>query len=63
MPKKRELEIPVEEIERSILIVRGQRVMFDSDLARMNGVATASTASCSLTNLNGPRHDTSRVSV
>lgn len=40
MAKKGEIAIPVEEIERSILVVRGQRVMLDSDLARMYGVAT-----------------------
>jgi hypothetical protein len=40
MTKKRELAIRPEEIERSIVIVRGQRVMFDSDLARMYGVTT-----------------------
>ena len=32
--------VPVERIERSILVFRGQRVMLDSDLAAMYGVET-----------------------
>jgi hypothetical protein len=32
--------IPVDWIERSILIIRGQKVMLDSDLARLYGVTT-----------------------
>lgn len=32
--------IPVERIERSILLLRGQRVMLDSDLAELYGVTT-----------------------
>jgi len=32
--------IPVERIERAILVLRGQRVMLDSDLAVMYGVGT-----------------------
>ena len=32
--------IPVEHIERSILLIRGQKVMLDRDLARLYGVET-----------------------
>ena len=32
--------IPVERIERAILVLRGQKVMLDSDLAVMYGVGT-----------------------
>ena len=32
--------IPIEQITRAILIIRGQRVMLDSDLAALYGVAT-----------------------
>jgi phage regulator Rha-like protein len=32
--------IPVERIERSILLIRGQKVMLDRDLAHLYGVAT-----------------------
>ena len=32
--------IPVERIERSILLIRGQKVMLDRDLARLYGVET-----------------------
>jgi hypothetical protein len=32
--------IPVEPIERAIYLVRGQKVMFDFDLAALYGVAT-----------------------
>ena len=32
--------VPVERIERSILVIRGQRVMMDSDLAELYGVRT-----------------------
>lgn len=32
--------IPAERIERSILLIRGQKVMLDSDLAELYGVAT-----------------------
>ncbi len=33
--------IRVERIERSILVIRGLRVMIDADLARLYGVATS----------------------
>jgi len=33
--------VPVERIQNSILLIRGQKVMLDSDLARINGVTTA----------------------
>lgn len=37
---KRELQIPVERIEKSILIIRGKKVLLDSDLANLYGVTT-----------------------
>jgi hypothetical protein len=40
MPKKFQL-VAVEQIERSILTVRGQRVILDADLAAIYGVTTA----------------------
>ena len=42
MPKKkaRQSLIPAEHIERSILLLRGQKVMLDSDLADLYGVET-----------------------
>jgi hypothetical protein len=39
--KKRRSLIPIEQIERSIYLIRGHRVMFDADLARIYGVTTA----------------------
>ena len=36
----KELLIPAERIEQSILLIRGQKVMLDSDLAELYGVAT-----------------------
>lgn len=38
--KKQALLIPPERIERSILLIRGQRVLLDSDLAVLYGVET-----------------------
>lgn len=38
---KAELEIPDERIERAILLIRGHKVMLDSDLAELYGVETA----------------------
>jgi len=32
--------IPIEEIERRILLIRGHKVMLDNDLARLYGVST-----------------------
>lgn len=40
MAKKSELLIPAERIERAILLIRGQKVMLDTDLAAMYGVTT-----------------------
>jgi ORF6N domain-containing protein len=41
MAKKQDLPIPTaDRIERSIYLIRGQRVMFDFDLAELYGVAT-----------------------
>ncbi len=38
--KKNPAEVPVEHIAQSILILRGQRVMLDSDLAELYGAST-----------------------
>lgn len=40
MPTKKPVTAPVEHITQSILILRGQRVMLDSDLAELYGVTT-----------------------
>ncbi len=40
MPKKKPTAITTEQIESAIHIVRGQRVMLDSDLAKLYGVTT-----------------------
>ena len=40
MTKAQNLLIPAERIERSILLLRGQKVMLDSDLAELYGVET-----------------------
>jgi hypothetical protein len=37
---KRTVLVPIEEITRTILILRGQRVILDSDLAAIYGVNT-----------------------
>lgn len=37
---KRKAAVPVERIERSILLIRGQRVMLDANLATLYGVET-----------------------
>jgi hypothetical protein len=39
--KKPKTKVPAEQIERSIHIVRGQRVMLDADLAQLYDVTTA----------------------
>jgi ORF6N domain len=39
MPAEKSL-VPVERIERLILLIRGQRVMLDADLASLYGVST-----------------------
>lgn len=39
MAKKSPLRISTEEVERSILLIRGQKVMLDADLASLYGVA------------------------
>jgi len=36
----KELAIPAERIERAILLIRGQKVILDSDLANLYGVPT-----------------------
>jgi hypothetical protein len=38
MPKKAPVLFPVERIERSILLIRGQKVLLDRDLAELYGV-------------------------
>ena len=40
VPAERSAPVPVEQISRSILILRGQRVILDSDLALIYGVST-----------------------
>ena len=37
---KRKSIIPVERIEKAILLIRGQKVMLDTDLAALYGVET-----------------------
>jgi hypothetical protein len=38
--KEKAIMVPSEQIERSILLIRGQKVMLDSDLAELYGVET-----------------------
>jgi hypothetical protein len=38
---RNEMAVPVEKIERLIFLIRGQKVMLDSDLAEIYGVTTA----------------------
>jgi hypothetical protein len=40
MEEREDVQIPVERIERSILFLRGQKVMLDADLAALYGVET-----------------------
>jgi hypothetical protein len=40
MAKKKTSLVPVERIERAILVIRGQKVMLDEDLASLYGVTT-----------------------
>ncbi len=37
---KEESVVPVEKIEKAILLIRGQKVMLDADLAKLYGVST-----------------------
>jgi hypothetical protein len=37
---KKDALVPVERIEKSILLIRGQKVMLDTDLAEIYGVTT-----------------------
>jgi phage regulator Rha-like protein len=39
MPGKKSI-VPIERIERAILLIRGQKVMLDADLAELYGVST-----------------------
>jgi ORF6N domain len=39
-PKNAEVMIPVERIERTILLIRGEKVILDVDLASLYGVTT-----------------------
>ena len=41
MANKSDVAIPTERIERAILLIRGQKVMLDADLAAMYGVTTS----------------------
>ena len=40
MPRKRTALIPLERIEKKILLIRGHKVLLDSDLAELYGVTT-----------------------
>ena len=40
MAKKTNSLIPVERIQRAILLIRGQKVLLDADLAQLYGVET-----------------------
>jgi len=42
MPKSKTGIIPIERVENKIIVLRGQRVMLDSDLAEIYGVPTKS---------------------
>ena len=37
---KQKSVVPVEQIEKAILLIRGQKVMLDADLAELSGVTT-----------------------
>lgn len=39
--RKRNPIVPTERIERSILLIRGEKVMLDRDLAALYGVSTS----------------------
>ena len=39
MPKKKSI-VPMKEIEQLILVIRGEKVMLDTDLAELYGVTT-----------------------
>ncbi len=41
MPRKKASLVPIERIERSILVLRHQKVILDEDLAAIYGVTTA----------------------
>jgi len=38
--KDAKIIVPVESVERTILMIRGQKVMIDADLAKLYGVTT-----------------------
>jgi len=38
--KEKSVMIPIEQVERTILLIRGQKVILDSDLAKLYGVST-----------------------
>jgi hypothetical protein len=40
MPRKKKPLVPVERIEQAILLIRGHKVILDSDLASLYGVTT-----------------------
>ena len=52
MPRKPSVLIPFERIERAILIVRGEKVMFDADLASLYGVKTSALVQAVKRNLS-----------
>jgi hypothetical protein len=41
VPKNTDITIPVERVEQRIFVIRGQKVILDSDLATLYGVTTA----------------------
>jgi ORF6N domain len=51
MPAEKSL-VPVERIEKAILLIRGQKVMLDSDLAGLYGVETKALKRAVKRNLN-----------
>jgi hypothetical protein len=51
MPEVR-TSVPVERIERAILLIRGQRVMLDRDLAALYGVTTGNLNKAVVRNLD-----------
>lgn len=38
--------LPVERVEQAILLIRGEKVILDSDLAALHGVETLTSSSC-----------------
>lgn len=55
--KKKAVPVPIEQIERAIHVIRGQRVMLDSDLANLYGVPTKVLLQAVKRNLDRFPHD------